>query len=121
MKRLIALGALLVLALTGCTDSNGSGGTAKSDDAAVLLTDAKKTIDETASVHLVITGRDLPDSGQTLASGDGVATHAPAFKGKLTVRAAGAPIDLPPVDPRRDGSGVPVAQPIAACAADLAG
>ncbi len=34
---------------------------------------------------------------------------------------SGAPVDLPPVDLRRDGSGVPVAQPIAACAPDLAG
>ncbi|MDX3005225.1 DNA gyrase subunit A [Kribbella solani] len=34
---------------------------------------------------------------------------------------SGAPVDLPPIDPRRDGSGLPVAQPIAACAADLAG
>jgi DNA gyrase subunit A len=34
---------------------------------------------------------------------------------------SGAPVELPPVDPRRDGSGVPVAQPIAACASDLAG
>jgi lipoprotein LprG len=44
-------------------------------------------------VHIVLTGRDLPSSGQVLASGDGVATHAPAFKGKLTVRTAGSPID----------------------------
>jgi DNA gyrase subunit A len=47
-----------------------------------------------------------------------------AFAGTGPIRASaasGAPIDLPPVDPRRDGSGVPVAQPIAACAADLAG
>jgi DNA gyrase subunit A len=47
-----------------------------------------------------------------------------AFAGRGPIRASaasGAPIDLPPVDPRRDGSGVPVAQPIAACAADLAG
>ena len=34
---------------------------------------------------------------------------------------SGAPVELPPVDLRRDGSGVPVAQPIAACASDLAG
>jgi lipoprotein LprG len=94
MKRLVALGAVLVFAVTGCTGSKGSGGTPKSgDDAVAMLTDAKKTIDETASVHLVITGRDLPDTAQALASGDGVATHSPAFKGKLTVRAAGAPID----------------------------
>jgi lipoprotein LprG len=94
MKRLVALGAVLVFAVTGCTGSKGSGGTPTSaDDAVVMLTDAKKTIDETASVHLVITGRGLPDTAQTLASGDGVATHSPAFKGKLTVRAAGSSID----------------------------
>ena len=56
MKRLVALGAVLVLALAGCSDKKDSG-----------------------------------DGGGQ--SGDGVATHAPAFKGKLTVRAAGSPID----------------------------
>jgi DNA gyrase subunit A len=47
-----------------------------------------------------------------------------AFAGASPVRASansGAPVDLPPLDARRDGSGVPVAQPIAAVAADLAG
>lgn len=92
MKRLATLGLVLVLALTGCTDDKESGGD-KADDPVALLTDVKKTIDEAASVHIVLTGRDLPDTAQTLASGDGVATHAPAFKGKLTVRAAGSPID----------------------------
>ena len=94
MKRLVALGAVLALVLTGCSDSKDDGdGANTGDDSVALLTDAKKTIDEAASVHIVLAGRDLPDSAQTLASGDGVATHAPAFKGKLTVRAAGAPID----------------------------
>jgi DNA gyrase subunit A len=32
----------------------------------------------------------------------------------IAAAASGAPVDLPPVDPRRDGSGVPAAQPIAA-------
>ncbi|MFK4085305.1 LppX_LprAFG lipoprotein [Kribbella sp. NPDC020789] len=94
MKRLVALGAVLVLALTGCSDKKDSGGGGgKSDDAAAQLAAAKKALDETSSVHVVLTGRDLPDSAQTLASGDGVATHAPAFKGKLTIRTGGAPID----------------------------
>lgn len=94
MKRLVALGAMLALVLTGCSDSKKDGGGGKSgDDPVALLTEVKKTIDEAASVHIVLTGRDLPDTAQTLASGDGVATHAPAFKGKLTVRAAGSPID----------------------------
>ncbi|GAB2601250.1 DNA gyrase/topoisomerase IV subunit A [Kribbella endophytica] len=46
------------------------------------------------------------------------------FIGTAPIKASatsGAPVDLPPIDPRRDGSGVPVAQPIAACAPDLAG
>ncbi|GAA0586501.1 DNA topoisomerase IV subunit A [Kribbella sandramycini] len=46
------------------------------------------------------------------------------FVGAAPVKASassGAPVDLPPIDPRRDGSGVPVAQPIAALAAELAG
>lgn len=94
MKRLVALGAMLALAVTGCSDSKDStDGQTSGDDAVALLTDAKKTIDEAASVHIVLTGRDLPAGAQTLASGDGVATHAPAFKGKLTVRTAGSPID----------------------------
>jgi DNA gyrase subunit A len=46
------------------------------------------------------------------------------FIGTAPVKASatsGSPVELPPIDPRRDGSGVPVAQPIAACAPDLAG
>ena len=94
MKRVLALGAIVVLAVAGCTDKKESGGGGQSGgDAVALLTDAKKTIDEASSVHIVLTGRDLPDNAQTLASGDGVATHAPAFKGKLTVRSSGSPID----------------------------
>jgi lipoprotein LprG len=94
MKRWVALGAVLVLALTGCSGNKGSDGDGKTgDDPVALLTEAKKTIDEAASVHVVLAGRDLPDTAQALANGDGVATHAPAFKGKLTVRAAGSPID----------------------------
>jgi lipoprotein LprG len=93
VKRVLALCAIVVVAVAGCTDKKDSGGNQPSNDAVSLLTDAKKTIDEAASVHIVLTGRDLPDNAQTLASGDGVATHAPAFKGKLTVRSAGSPID----------------------------
>lgn len=95
MKRLLALGAVLVVALAGCSDKkdSGGGGDQSGDQAVALLTDAKKSIDDAASVHIVLTGRDLPDNAQALVSGDGVATHAPAFKGKLAVRAIGSSID----------------------------
>ena len=56
MKRLLALGAVLVLVLTGCSDdkkdADGQRRTDR-DDPVALLTDAKKTIDEAASVHIV--------------------------------------------------------------------
>jgi DNA gyrase subunit A len=45
-----------------------------------------------------------------------------AWAGEGPARAAaasGAAVDLPEPDPRRDGSGVPVAQPIVACAAPV--
>ena len=95
MKRVLALGAVLMLALVGCSDKKDSGGGdgRTGEDPVALLTAAKKTIDDAASVHIVLTGRDLPQSGQSLASGDGVATHAPAFKGKLSVRSGSSPID----------------------------
>ena len=96
MKRLLALGAVLMLALAGCSDDkkDTDGGDGRpAEDPVALLTAAKKTIDEAASVHIVLAGRDIPETAQALSNGDGVATHAPAFKGKLTVRVAGSPVD----------------------------
>ncbi|MGZ0145772.1 LppX_LprAFG lipoprotein [Kribbella sp. WER1] len=95
MKRVLALCAVVALALTGCSGKkdSGSGSNGGGDDAVALLTGAKKQIDDAASVHIVLTGRDLPDGAQALVSGDGVATHAPAFKGKLTVRTNGSNLD----------------------------
>lgn len=92
---MLALCAVVVLAVAGCNDKKDTagGGGDTGGDAVALLTGAKKAIDDAASVHIVLTGRDLPQNAQTLGSGDGVATHAPAFKGKLTVRSSGSPID----------------------------
>ncbi|MFC0625618.1 DNA gyrase/topoisomerase IV subunit A [Kribbella deserti] len=47
-----------------------------------------------------------------------------AYAGPAPLHASGSggqPVELPEADGRRDGSGVPSSQPIAACAADLAG
>ena len=96
MRRL-ALVAAALLVVAGCTDDDdkggGGGGTGGGDDPVALLTDAKKAIDDAASVHVVLTGKDLPDGAVALTKGDGVATHAPAFKGKLGVVSNGSPID----------------------------
>lgn len=93
--RRIALAVVLVLLLTGCTDNkkSGSGSQTPAEDPMALLTAAKQTLDQTASVHLVLTGRDVPNGAVALTKGDGVATHAPAFKGKLGVVSGGNPIE----------------------------
>lgn len=92
--RRIALALVVLLALTGCTDNKKSGGSATpADDPAALLSAAKQTLDQTTSVHLVLTGRDIPNGAVALTKGDGVATHAPAFKGKLGVVSGGSPIE----------------------------
>jgi lipoprotein LprG len=94
MRRLVAVAAIALVAMTGCNDDEGTNPPGESgDDPVALLTEAKKTLDEAASVHVVLTGRDIPDGAQALSKGDGVATHAPAFQGKLSVVSAGSPID----------------------------
>lgn len=93
INRRAAIGvlALSLAGLTGCSDSKD--GVAPKDDPVALLTDVKKTLDEASSVHFVINGRDIPDGASALEKADGVATHAPAFKGKLTVRTRGTGVD----------------------------
>jgi lipoprotein LprG len=97
MRRLALAAVVLLALLAGCTDDDdkqsGNGGTTTPDDPVALLTDAKKAIDGAASVHLVLTGRDIPSGAVALTKGDGVATHAPAFKGQLGVTSGGNPID----------------------------
>jgi lipoprotein LprG len=85
--------ALAVAGPTGCSDDKKDGDGAAKDDPVALLTDAKKTLDEASSVHFVITGRDIPGGARALEKADGVATHAPAFKGKLTVLSSSTSID----------------------------
>jgi lipoprotein LprG len=95
VRRTVVAGllALSLAGLAGCSDNKDGDGDGPKDDPVALLTDAKKTLDETSSVHVVINGRDIPDGASALEKADGVATHAPAFKGKLTVRAAGTGLD----------------------------
>lgn len=97
MRRLAPLVAAALIVVTGCTDDKNGGGGGKTpdggDDPVALLTAAKKAIDDAASVHVVLTGKDVPEGAVALTKGDGVATHAPAFKGKLGVVSNGSPID----------------------------
>lgn len=43
----------------------------------------KKYVDESSSVHLLLTSQDVPEGAMGITGADGVGTHAPAFKGTV--------------------------------------
>lgn len=76
------------IALTGCS-GGGKKATSSSgaaDTPASMLATAKKTLDDTAGVHLKLTSDKIPSGQSGLINGEGDGSHAPAFKGKIGVR-----------------------------------
>jgi len=73
----VAMVTMLALA-AGC---GGSGGGLSASEA---LAGAKKHLDATKGVHVVLTTDDLPRGVEGLQKADGVLTKAPAFKGTIT-------------------------------------
>lgn len=57
------------------------------------LAAAKKTLDQTSGVHLTLSTDRLPQGVSGLLDAEGVATHAPAFKGTIKVSAGGITAD----------------------------
>jgi lipoprotein LprG len=82
---LAALAALLALPLlTACS--------AASDDATPppeRLSSAKRSLDKAASIDLTLRAQRLPPSVAGIRQATGVATHAPAFRGTITIAASG--------------------------------
>jgi lipoprotein LprG len=87
--RSLAAGVTLLFALTAC--SGGASGSAAPAPAtpADRLAAAKAAMDKAASVHLVLSSRDVPPAADGVLGADGVGTHAPAFKGRLDARISG--------------------------------
>lgn len=85
--------------LTGCSSTGGkkAAQTTAGQSPAQTLAAVKKVIDATSGFHLDVTSKDVPStaSGLLTVSGDG--SHAPAFKGDLTVQIAGASAKVPVV------------------------
>lgn len=87
----VLLTAFLVLAASTLTSCSG-GGTAPPTPHQALAA-AKKTLDQTSGVHLSLATDRLPPGVSGLLGADGVATHAPAFKGTIKVSAGGITAD----------------------------
>jgi len=81
--------AVLVL-VTGCTDDST---TDRPQDLQARLDNAKQVLDEAASIGFTMSTDDLPSGTIGLLDADGVGTHDPAFRGEVTVAAAGSAID----------------------------
>jgi lipoprotein LprG len=84
----LVLPALLVLSACG-----GSGGDSPQD----ALAGAKKQLDQTSGVHLLLSTDKLPSGVDGILKADGVGTHDPAFDGKVKVQASGFSADIPVV------------------------
>jgi lipoprotein LprG len=86
---LLALGLLAGAALTAC-----SGGSGDSGSAADLLADAKRTLDETETLHFVLDSEGAPEVGNELVGGEGDIARPASFDGTLRVLAMGSALDL---------------------------
>ncbi|WP_343908685.1 LppX_LprAFG lipoprotein [Nocardioides aquiterrae] len=89
--RLAAAAGVLLLTATACSDS-GSG---KPPDEALAA--AKQALDDTSGVHLTLHTDDLPAGVTGVEDAEGVATHAPAFDGTITVTLSGQAFQVPVV------------------------
>lgn len=90
-----AISALCVLGASGCTSDSATPTPTEqtAPSAAQRLAIAKTTLDTTPSVHLTLTGSDLPEGTNGIVSADGVGAHPPAFKGTFKVRLGGIEAD----------------------------
>ncbi len=79
-----------VLGPSACTAS-GSGGSGQSP--AQVLGEAKRNLDDTSGVHVVLATEQLPKGVDGIVSADGIGTHAPAFEGDLKVASGGITAD----------------------------
>ena len=84
----LALAACLVV--TACAGEGGPQGTPSE-----VLAAAKTALDETSGVTLSLRADELPDGVDGVLAATGVATHAPAFDGDLTVVVNGLDLDVP--------------------------
>jgi lipoprotein LprG len=89
----LTAGVLLLFA-TACGGGEGGSDDTPPED---VLAAAKVTLDETSGVHLTLETDNLPDGVTGVEEAVGVATHAPAFEGTITVNLLGQAVEVPVV------------------------
>jgi lipoprotein LprG len=82
----LALGAL-----AGCNGDDKGGGDPA--DAAKVLVAAKKTLDDTSGVTILLSTKDLPSGVTGITSAQGTGVHPSAFEGTFKLSVNGLPAD----------------------------
>jgi hypothetical protein len=88
--RIVAL-ALTLTVLSPAACSNDDPAPAAPTE---LLAKAESTLDQTSSVHFVLSSSEVPGGGTRLVGGEGVAARPPAFQGKLDVVIGGGKVSV---------------------------
>lgn len=91
--RVAVLLVALVALLAACSDSGGGS----DETPEQVLAQAKQLLDETSGVTLSLSTPQLPDDVDGVLTAMGVATHAPAFAGDLTLVVNELNVDVPVV------------------------
>lgn len=90
LRGLVTAPVVLAALLPGCSDDGG-----ESDKTpAQVLAAAKTTLDDTSGVALSLAAEELPAEVDGVREATGVATHAPAFDGDLTLVVNGLDVDV---------------------------
>jgi lipoprotein LprG len=94
-SRLGLVAALLLVAVStvGCSKAKGDPPPEETPEDVVAA--AQQTLDDTSGLRLALTTDNLPDGVQGLQAATGVATHAPAFDGIISIVFAGSKVDVP--------------------------
>ena len=82
----------LMVPVAACGDGGGGGADQTPEE---VLAAAKEALDDTSGVTLSLATEQLPADVDGVLEAKGVATHAPAFDGDLTVVVNGLNVDVP--------------------------
>ncbi|MGB0100175.1 MAG: LppX_LprAFG lipoprotein [Nocardioides sp.] len=87
----LAAAGLCVLLLSSCGgDSDGDGAPPEE-----VLEQAQQNLDDTSGLQISLSTDDPLEGNAVLESAQGVATHAPAFEGSITVKIVGQSAEVP--------------------------